>query len=396
MRLFPPIKDRLSQMATTEVVFLTRILTHYRVPFHERVRDLLAARGVKYRLLFSRPNNSDLLKNDLAKIEWAEEVPRAYFGPLCWQAAIKTTNDASLIVVGQENRLLTNYVLQLRWLLGGAPVAFFGHGRNFQSQKTGGLRESIKARLSKLALWWFAYTDISASIMIDRGFPAERITTFNNAIDTLSLATNMANCSESEKSKIIEENFEGSHNIAIYIGGLYSEKRIDFLIEAATHVRQIISDFHLIIVGDGSLSSYVENAAMQNDWVHFYGSKFGEEKALLMAISKLMLMPGLVGLAVLDSFVAGTPIVTTEINYHSPEISYLIDNYNGIIAKEDTKATEYGDLVVRLLHDEKIRGRLAAGALASAKEYSIENMAERFAAGVSLALELSAAGGQSQ
>jgi L-malate glycosyltransferase len=37
-----------------------------------------------------------------------------------------------------------------------------------------------------------------------------------------------------------------------------------------------------------------------------------------------MLMPGLVGLAVLDAFADGIPRVTTVIEYHSPEIEYLV------------------------------------------------------------------------
>ena len=37
-------------------------------------------------------------------------------------------------------------------------------------------------------------------------------------------------------------------------------------------------------------------------------------------VSKLLLMPGLVGLSVMDSFVGTCPLVTTDVAVHSPEI----------------------------------------------------------------------------
>ena len=50
-----------------------------------------------------------------------------------------------------------------------------------------------------------------------------------------------------------------------------------------------------------------------------------------MRMSKLFLMPGLLGLAVLDAEVMGLPVVTTRYPWHSPEIAYLRDGETGVI-----------------------------------------------------------------
>jgi hypothetical protein len=40
-------------------------------------------------------------------------------------------------------------------------------------------------------------------------------------------------------------------------------------------------------------------------------------------LSKLVLMPGLVGLAVLDASALEVPLVTTAVPYHTPELTTL-------------------------------------------------------------------------
>ena len=93
-------------------------------------------------------------------------------------------------------------------------------------------------------------------------------------------------------------------------------------------------------------------------------------------------MPGLVGLGVLDSFAYGTPMVTTDVPYHSPEIDYLKDGVNGIIVNEAEDVDAYADAVARILTDEVWRTHLQAGAVEALQTYTIEAMAQRFADGV--------------
>jgi len=101
-------------------------------------------------------------------------------------------------------------------------------------------------------------------------------------------------------------------------------------------------------------------------------------------------MPGLVGLVVVDSFALGVPMVTTDYPFHSPEIDYLKNDENGLIVNCGQSAEVYAAAVARLLQDPARLERLRQGALASAPQYTIENMVANFAEGVVRALEAKA------
>jgi len=368
-----------------EVIFITRELSHYRVPFHETVRNLLSANKVNYRLIYSEPSPREAAKKDTAKIDWAEEVKTFYFGAeaeLCWQRVLGHVRHSDLIVIGQENKLLSNYPLYLRRALGGPRLAFFGHGKNFQAANPNSFSERFKRLLVNKVDWWFAYTERSADIVAQSGFPRDRITVFNNSIDTSSIRMELASIDPVEENASRQLLLSGSHKVGVYVGGLYPLKRIAFMLEAAKRVRELISDFHLLVIGAGEDTGMVVAAAEEHEWIHYVGPKFGREKTLLTSLGRVFLMPGLVGLGILDSFAYGTPMVTTDVSFHSPEIEYLKDGTNGVIVKDCNNVGAYAEAVARILHDDTWREHLRTGAAEALHTYTIEKMAERFATGV--------------
>lgn len=371
-----------------EAVFVTRILTHYRVPFHERVRSLLAEQGIAYRLITGQPTEAEAMKGDLARLDWAEEIAnKALFGvdKLVWQPILKRIDNADLVILGQENQLLANYPLQF-FRSPSRKVALFGHGRNFQSRNPNGLAERWKRLWATRCDWWFAYTDETRRHVEALGFPPERITVFNNAVDTSALQAMAADLGPDEVSAARSALGAKGGNVAIFVGGLYPDKRLDFLVAAADEVRARIPDFELIVVGGGEDMPRLRELAASRPWVFVAGPRFGREKAALMRGAKLFLMPGLVGLAVLDAAALGLPVVTTAWPWHSPEIAYLQDGVNGVIVPQWQDASAYATAIARLLHDEAARTRLAEAARATATRYTIDAMAERFATGVLAAL----------
>ena len=97
-------------------------------------------------------------------------------------------------------------------------------------------------------------------------------------------------------------------------------------------------------------------------------------------------MPGLVGLGILDAFALETPLVTTQVPLHSPEIDYLKHGVNGFMVDQSDNLQAYADAVVYLLRNETERQRLIQGCQISREIYTLENMVNRFAQGVELAL----------
>ena len=370
-----------------DVVAITRYVAQYRVPFHEAVRTELATSGIRYQLLYGAPRPGEATKQDSAAIRWAEEISSTYLGPggrLVWLSVVGKVRGADLVVITQENALLNNYALQFWRRFGGPRLAYFGHGKNFQSSRPDSAAERFKRLWIKQVDWWFAYTQRSAAIVADAGFPRDRITVVNNAIDTSGIAAEVAALDPAAQTAFRQSLVGGSQNVGVYVGGLYPEKRLGFLLDAARLVREDVPDFHLLIIGAGPDAGIAEAAAAELPWVHYAGPKFGAEKTALASLGRVFLMPGLVGLGVLDSFAYGTPMVTTDVPYHSPEIEYLRHGENGLIVADDVRT--YAEAVTELLTDETWRLQLRRGGEVALETFTIQAMARRFADGVLEAL----------
>lgn len=373
-----------------KVVQITRVLTHYRIPFHELVRENLAKSGVTYELVYGQPSETEATRGGFADLAWGKRVNNTYLGlrgrNVVYQPVYREGFDSDLVILGQENSLLINYPLQLL-RPGHGMLALWGHGKNYQAREGGGLAERWKQIWATNCDWWFAYTDQAGNTVGDLGFPRDRITVFNNAVDTGNVRSRVRAMTPERVAALKAEHQIQGDNVGIFVGGLYSDKRLDFLVEAADAVRRAIPDFHLVIVGDGPDRDLVEALTRDRSWIHFLGARFGDEKTDLMGMSNLFLMPGLVGLGILDSAAVGLPVVTTDYPYHSPEIAYLKSGENGLIVSPWQDVGRYAAAIVGVLKNRREMASLSAGASAAAERYTIEKMAALFSSGVLGALE---------
>jgi glycosyltransferase involved in cell wall biosynthesis len=367
--------------AHPRVVIIQRRMTQYRLPLLNLMREKLDAAGVELIVVYGDPLPGEMLKADSGDLPWGIHVPCLYWfkGRLCWQNALPVASNANLVVVTQENRLLFNYVRPI--LKKNQKWAFWGHGRNFQATSPNSLSERFKRWLSSHVDWWFAYTSLSSATVIEAGFPGERITVLNNSIDTTDLAEQIASAGPEETEQARREFGIGPGPIGLSLASLHADKRLDFLFEAARCIREQVPDFQLVIVGDGPQRDLVKAAVDEaGGWIHWLGAQAGCDKARVLSMSQLMLNPGMVGLSILDSLVAGVPMVTTAYSHHSPEIVYLHSGENGLMTNNDVES--FSADVVRLLKHPAELEVLRAGCRATAQEYTIEKMAEHFCTGI--------------
>jgi glycosyltransferase involved in cell wall biosynthesis len=267
-------------------------------------------------------------------------------------------------------------------------VALWGHGVNLQADGRLLTRtaEAVKRRATMAAHWFFAYTEGVASRIRDLGFPAGHITVVQNALDTRALRRAYLDVAEADVAALRRRHGITGSRVGLYLGSLYTRKRLGFLLESALSVRDALGDFELIVAGTGPDAGLVRRAADRHPWIHAVGPVFGAEKAAFGRLADVMLMPGLVGLAVLDSFALETPLLTTAVPYHSPEIEYLQDGVNGVVLPAEASSRAYGTAVATVLRD---RGRLAvlrAGCRDGAARYTVAEMSARCADGVGRAL----------
>ncbi|MEW6591026.1 MAG: glycosyltransferase family 4 protein, partial [Pseudomonadota bacterium] len=285
---------------------------------------------------------------------------------------------ADLVIVTQENKLLQNHLLMA--LPRRFKLAFWGHGANLQSGRPDGFKERFKRWTTNRVDWWFAYTQMSEGLVRAAGFPGDRITLLNNAVDTSELRRLRQSVTAEEVRALRTALGLSAGPVGVFVGSLYADKRLDFLFEAASAIRVQVPDFHLLIVGEGPERAKVEAWCAVHPWARWVGAKFGRDKVAHLAVAQIMMNPGLVGLGILDSFVCGVPMLTTDCGIHSPEIAYLENGVNGLMTSNDPQS--YEGACVRLLQDPAELNRLRAGCEASASEYTVENMAQRFADGI--------------
>lgn len=362
-----------------KVLVIQRRMTHYRIPFFNALRSECEKNGIELLLAYGEPTQDELTKNDNADLAWGYKLNTYYFlgGKVCWQPFGHLLSTLDAVVVTLENKLIYNFVLQ--YLQHKLKFIYWGHGANLQGDPHS-WRERFKRKVASYADWWFGYTQMSVPLIERSGFPAERITVLNNSIDTAELAAQCAAVTPEHQARWRAELQLAGKQVGIYIGSLYEEKRIDFLLAAAEQLQQANPDFVLLIIGGGAQKALVEQFCAHHAWAHYLGVRKGQEKVDLLCLADVMLNPGLVGLGILDSFVAGVPMLTTDCGLHSPEIAYLQPGVNGLMTANDLAS--YVAEVQALLSDAEALAALRAGCLESAKEYTVENMARNFTQGL--------------
>jgi len=373
------------------VAIVLKNTNQYRVTFYELLREVLRDQGIELRLVVADGLAEDHAKGDQAKLAWTEHRPFREFSvsgkTLLWQPGFDVAFGADLIITEQAAKQLFNIVLAFGQRALRTRHAFWGHGKNFQSSIEGDSGEGLKQRLTKRAHWFFAYNELSATAAIEAGMPADRITSVMNATDTRHIREVLERLPADEGDRVRRELGLGAGPIALCMGGMSPLKRPQFIVDAAIELRSLVPDLNFIVIGGGSEQHLVAAAAQQHPWLIATGPLYGDDRIRIAATSSLQLMPGLVGLNIVDGFALGLPTITTGIDYHSPEIDYLVEGVNGSIAPGDPTPLQYAQHVAGILNDADRLSALQAGATATGMDLTIEAMAANFAAGVHAALD---------
>jgi glycosyltransferase involved in cell wall biosynthesis len=169
----------------------------------------------------------------------------------------------------------------------------------------------------------------------------------------------------------------------LFLGSLYEDKRLDYLIEAADIIVNQKPTFTLVIAGDGPARRLVTSAAATRSHIFYAGRVELEDKAVLLKHASALLLPGAVGLAVVDGFVAGIPTITTAVPRHGPELEYITDGVTGVILPAGAPPAEYAGAVINAIdYGQELRsGAARAGTL-----YTTGSMVARFVDGITKAL----------
>jgi len=293
------------------VLFAMEYVPKYRAPFYPLLKQRLSEDGIDLAISYGDPPASRQGRNDAGVIDFGEFRPNRFMHlrgrEITMQAIPRQLRDADLVISQQEAGLTLNYLLALRSLRGHR-LAFWGHGQDPNETTRSGFIEEIKRRLVQRSSWVFAYTSRSRHVFESLGMPADRITVTNNALPPKTVTGSVS----SDVSALVAEINARSSRVGWMASSLDEGKRLDFLFEVLDGVRSSMNrSFEFVFMGDGSSGESVRAFCANRDWAHYLGARHGADKECVANASHVMIMPGAVGLHVLDSFVYGTPLIAS-------------------------------------------------------------------------------------
>lgn len=173
---------------------------------------------------------------------------------------------------------------------------------------------------------------------------------------------------EYRRDEVRREVAPGAEKILVYTGRLAPEKRLDVLMEAFPLVRRALgSGVALVLVGDGPWMGRLREQA--GEGVHFLGYRRGVALAEAYAAGDVFAFPSdteTFGNVVTEALASGLPVVAPA---RGGVVDSVIPDRTGILVPpRDSQA--FADALVRLLTDDPLRTRLAAGARAFAEARS--------------------------
>lgn len=349
------------------VVVVQPQLKHYRLAFWNALQQRLAADHIELFVLYGEPDAVEQQKKDAISsppAPWFVPTIGKQFGPLQWQyhPLLKT---ADIVVCEHAVRTLLPWYLTVKRI----PLIWWGHGYDHQGRRSG-ITAWWRRQLLGLGRHYLAYTEPVQQYVVQQGVATSQVTVVNNSQD----------CHEVANACALRRAPTGPL-VAIFCGSLYSEKRLELLLESAERAVAAGVLQRLIVVGDGPQRHLIEQA--QSTWLDHRGALFAHDKAKAYAEADVVLNPGLTGLAILDAFAAGLPYVTCHDSAHSPEIAYLQHGVNGFSVDGNSAALLAA--LSTLCHGATWR-QMAAQARLSATTYGLAAMVDAYRQGVTHAL----------
>lgn len=161
----------------------------------------------------------------------------------------------------------------------------------------------------------------------------------------------------------------------LYVGRIVKEKSpFDFLFIVEDLLHKGFTKFKIFIVGDGNLLDELKAEVVSknlSEYFQFFG-KITDEVFLkpIFEESNVFINPGYVGLSINHSFFYGLPLITLKNKgngpFHSPEIDYLIDGYNGFMVDS---ISDFSDCIIQLYNSPSLLKESSINAFEYSQKY---------------------------
>ena len=257
-------------------------------------------------------------------------------GKLVWQkGALRKAfakNYDAYILTGNPG-IRSNWIIALWARLRGKPVYLWSHGLH-------GDERGMKLRKN---MWYFRlaghlllYGERPYRLLLDKGYPAGRMTVIYNSLDYEKQLAIRARIGD---RGFIRNYFGNDLPLLTFVGRLTVSKRLDMLLGAMAALATSGSPCNLVLIGDGPAREQLEKLAGAlglADQVWFYGETYDDHIiGSFLYYSAACVSPGNVGLTAIHSLTFGTPVVThANGDKQGPEYEAVAPGVSGSLFEE--------------------------------------------------------------
>jgi len=253
------------------------------------------------------------------------------------------------------------------------PLVFSPHAGSWGKSFFGQIHNQTLGKIALSAQVVICVSLFERKIIEDSGLAVKRFEILPNGVDLEEFA---------KKRENIFKNYGlDKKKIVLYVGRLASHKGVDTLIEAAKGVVKEIPETHLFLIGpdagvEKQLKKQVNDLSL-NNVVTFVGVLTREDLISAYQNSSLFCLPSrneAFGIAIIEAFAAGTPVITTKI----PSITEIVtDGVNGrLVAPGDPE--RLAAALLELLKEEKLgKSFVIEGTKVVKNHYNWEKIVDR-------------------
>jgi glycosyltransferase involved in cell wall biosynthesis len=338
----------MTRSSSTLVAITQPYVPGYRVPLWERVISNLRAADIECRVFYGGDSEQLRIRagrGDGVETEWATQVPTHTLAlhrrlpKLIFRRLPRGWRSRRVLLVTEMQASNVNAWLAI---VSRRRFVTLGHGASDTTAQNK-IATMLENKLNRSANHVLTYTAKGRSHVVHSGrVPPERVTSFQNATDTVKLRAALESVTAGDAARFrAEHGIPDEAVIGFYLGALNRHKNIGFLVAAAKLVFAASDKHWLVVAGWGEDSAQLEDLARESGRVVLLGQASAAQFAPAATQAVLLLNPGRVGLVAVDALIMGLPILTTSASAHAPEFDYLRPGVD--VIETNANPAEYAD-----------------------------------------------------
>jgi glycosyltransferase involved in cell wall biosynthesis len=307
------------------------------------------------------------------------------YQPVFWRVLLRH----DVLIVSHELKFVASMLLAVAFRILRRPVIFWGFGyharRGFgyadrDNPLVTRLLSKLKDKLTFLSSAYLAYTPGGRESLERIGYPVDRIWVVRQAVN-MEQQTRLH-----EKYLTVEVQelrsslgLEPDSIVFLYIGRIVGAKRVGDVVRLVQELNRVAVSptVEARIIGTGPDLAMVEELAHGTKQVGLLGEIYDQDEvAKYLRVADAVVLPGAGGITVTHAFAHGVPVLTRELDSHSPEVEYVEDGINGLKVAGDY--SDYVKEVAKFVADKNLRDRLVGGAFRMRETLSLAHMSTQF------------------